>query len=84
MKDLDWCCLRVGKVAWYNVEDKLPKNNTRVLVDVGGYTQSVILFYKNGVWYDDIKSNDLDYVEYEISHLISRWCYLPLSRKDQF
>lgn len=34
MKDLEGYCLRIGEVAWYNVEDKLPKNNTRVLVDV--------------------------------------------------
>ena len=52
---------------------------SRVLIDIGGYTQSNILIYINGVWYrDDVT----DRVEYSIFSLIDRWCYLPLSLKD--
>lgn len=76
--------MNIVETVWHDIEDELPKNNSRVLIDIGGYTQSNILLYKNGMWYDDIRSNYPDLVEYEISHLISRWCYLPLSRKDQF
>ena len=76
--------MNIVETVWHDIEDELPKNNSRVLIDIGGYTQSNILLYKNGKWYDDIRSNYPDLVEYEISHLISRWCCLPLSRKDQF
>lgn len=68
-------------VEWCNTEDCKPKNMSRVLVDIGGYTQSDVLIYINDVWYSD---DVCERVEYSISHLISRWCYLPLSRKDNF
>ena len=64
---------------WYDVSKEKPKNMSRVLIDIGGYTQSNILIYINGVWYrDDVT----DRVEYSIFNLIDRWCYLPLSLKD--
>ena len=68
-------------IEWYDVDDCKPKNMSRVLVDIGGYTQSNVLIYIDGIWYTD---NGCDRIEYSISHLIIRWCYLPLSRKDNF
>ena len=68
-------------IEWYDVDDCKPKNMSRVLVDIGGYTQSNVLIYIDGIWYTD---NGCDRIEYSISHLISRWCCLPLSRKDNF
>lgn len=68
-------------IEWYDVDDCKPKNMSRVLVDVGGYTQSNVLIYINDVWYrDDVYER----VEYRVSYLIRRWCYLPLSRNDMF
>ena len=66
-------------IEWNDIDECKPKNMSRVLVDIGGYTQSNILIYINDVWYRDDVS---DRVEYGISYLISRWCYLPLSPKD--
>lgn len=68
-------------IEWYDVDEHKPKNMSRVLVDIGGYTQSNVLIYINDVWY---REDVCERVEYSVSNLISRWCYLPLSRKDMF
>ena len=68
-------------IEWYDVDEHKPKNMSRVLVDIGGYTQSNVLIYINDVRY---REDVCERVEYSVSNLISRWCYLPLSRKDMF
>ena len=73
--------METKEIIWYDFDSHKPEDNSRVIVDIGGYTQSNVLWYTRNSWF--IEKGD-SVVEYEISHLISRWCYLPLSRKDNF
>ena len=65
------------ELAWYEYKNEKPKNMSRVLVSIGGYTQSSVLIYIDGVLY-----KDGDNVEYFLSDIIDLWCYFPLPKKD--
>jgi hypothetical protein len=70
-------------IEWFTF-DTLPKENSRVLVSIGGYTQSTVWHYRNDIFYDDTKT---DKTEVPIALLnsilsVSKWAYLPLSEKD--
>ena len=73
--------METKEIVWYDFDSHKPVGNSRVLVDIGGYTQSDVLWYMRNSWFIE-KGDNL--VEYEIANLISRWCYLPLSIKDNF
>lgn len=70
-------------IEWFDF-DTLPKENSRILVSIGGYTQSTIWQYRNGIFYDDTKTDKTEVCIALLNSIISvsKWAYLPLSEKD--
>lgn len=69
---------------WYSFKDK-PKNMSRILVSIGGYTQSSVWIYIEGKFYSDTECERIlvDLIERESLQEVSKWMYLPLSEKDK-
>lgn len=69
---------------WYDWKKVKPKDKSRVLYSIGGYTQSQVLICIDGVLFSDSCEVRKPIEKELLDRLPLLWTYLPLSDKDIF
>lgn len=70
------------RASWHKL-DVMPDNNSRVLLNILGHTQSVIYLYKDGIFYNTSKDED-EQIDSLLLDYVKGYYYVPLSPSDQY